>query len=176
MIVLPPHPKIKSAATGCNTHFLIANRHLFSSDRQIALVSSAGIPLRQRSPHIDIVHLKGKGHWKSTQCISLTLVTEFRLLNVHAEIECPCRNPLPPVEYEHTGSYSNEICRSAKISSKFECSCRNELPHAAFSWEGVDSQWEKVYFITTPPASRYFSYTNWSRWCVTRSCAPVNCR
>ena len=39
------------------TPFLIANRHLFSSDRQIALVSSAGIPLRQRSPHIDIVYL-----------------------------------------------------------------------------------------------------------------------
>ena len=36
------------------TPFLIANRHLFASDRQIALVSSAGIPLRQRSPHIDI--------------------------------------------------------------------------------------------------------------------------
>ena len=44
------------------THFLIANRHLFSSDRQIALVSSAGIPRRQRSPHIDIVHLyKARG-------------------------------------------------------------------------------------------------------------------
>ena len=44
------------------TPFLIANRHLFSSDRQIALVSSAGIPLRQRSPHIDIVHLyKARG-------------------------------------------------------------------------------------------------------------------
>ena len=41
----------------CTTPFLIANRHLFTSDRQIALVSSAGIPLRQRSPHIDIVHL-----------------------------------------------------------------------------------------------------------------------
>ena len=36
------------------TPFLIANRHPFTSDRQIALVSSAGIPLRQRSPHIDI--------------------------------------------------------------------------------------------------------------------------
>ena len=44
------------------TPFLIANRHLFTSDRQIALVSSAGIPLRQRSPHIDIVHLyKARG-------------------------------------------------------------------------------------------------------------------
>ena len=44
------------------TPFLIANRHLFSSDRQIALVSSVGIPLRQRSPHIDIVHLyKARG-------------------------------------------------------------------------------------------------------------------
>ena len=44
------------------THFLIANQHLFTSDRQIALVSSAGIPLRQRSPHIDIVHLyKARG-------------------------------------------------------------------------------------------------------------------
>ena len=27
----------------------------------------------------------------------MTLVTEFRLLNVHVEIECPCRNPLAPV-------------------------------------------------------------------------------
>ena len=46
----------------CITPFLIANRHLFTSDRQIALVSSAGIPLRQRSPHIDIVHLyKARG-------------------------------------------------------------------------------------------------------------------
>ena len=46
----------------CSTPFLIANRHLFTSDRQIALVSSAGIPLRQRSPHIDIVHLyKARG-------------------------------------------------------------------------------------------------------------------
>ena len=48
----------------CDAHtpFLIANRHLFTSDRQIALVSSAGIPLRQRSPHIDIVHLyKARG-------------------------------------------------------------------------------------------------------------------
>ena len=44
------------------TPFLIANRHLFTSDRQIALVSSAGIPFRQRSPHIDIVHLyKARG-------------------------------------------------------------------------------------------------------------------
>ena len=44
------------------TPFLIANRHLFTSDRQIALVSSAGISLRQRSPHIDIVHLyKARG-------------------------------------------------------------------------------------------------------------------
>ena len=44
------------------TPFLIANRHLFTSDRQIALVSSAGIPLRQRLPHIDIVHLyKARG-------------------------------------------------------------------------------------------------------------------
>ena len=44
------------------TPFLIANRHLFTSDRQIALVSSAGIPLRQRSPHFDIVHLyKARG-------------------------------------------------------------------------------------------------------------------
>ena len=44
------------------TPFLIANRHLLSSDRQIALVSSAGIPFRQRSPHIDIVHLyKARG-------------------------------------------------------------------------------------------------------------------
>ena len=47
---------------GVTTPFLIANRHLFTSDRQIALVSSAGIPLRQRSPHIDIVHLcKARG-------------------------------------------------------------------------------------------------------------------
>ena len=45
-----------------STPFLIANRHLFSSDRQIALASSAGIPFRQRSPHIDIVHLyKARG-------------------------------------------------------------------------------------------------------------------
>ena len=72
------------------------------------------------------------------------------VLNVHAEIECPCRNPLLPVEYEHTGSYSNEICRSAKRLSKFECSCRNELPHAAFSWEGTVSQWEKVYWMSMP--------------------------
>ena len=44
----------------CITPF--ANRHLFSSDRQIALVSLAGIPLRQRSPHIDIVDLyKARG-------------------------------------------------------------------------------------------------------------------
>ena len=45
-----------------NTPFLIANRHLLSSYQQIALVSSAGIPLRQRSPHIDIAHLyKARG-------------------------------------------------------------------------------------------------------------------
>ena len=58
------------------TPFLIANRHLFTSDRQIELVSSAGIPLRQKSPHIDIcsaplrqgaleidtVHLVDTGH------------------------------------------------------------------------------------------------------------------
>ena len=51
-----------STNVSTNTPFLIANRHLFSSDRQIALVSSAGIPLRQRSPHIDIVHLyKARG-------------------------------------------------------------------------------------------------------------------
>ena len=54
--------RIGSVQWRCHTPFLIANRHLFSSDRQIALVSSAGIPLRQRSPHIDIVHLyKARG-------------------------------------------------------------------------------------------------------------------
>ena len=93
----------------------------------------------------------------------MTLVTEFRLLNVHAEIECPCRNPLATVEYEHTGSYSNEICRSAKRLLKFECSFRNELPHAAFSWEGADSQWEKVYVDMRRPLSEW--YPSWRHQC-----------
>ena len=44
------------------------------------------------------------------------------------KLNAPCRNPLAPVEYEHTGSYSNQICRNAKRLSKFEYSCRNELP------------------------------------------------
>ena len=53
----------RGGGTACSHKpFLIANRHLFTSDRQIALVSSAEIPLRQRSPHIDIVHLyKARG-------------------------------------------------------------------------------------------------------------------
>ena len=45
-------------------------------------------------------------------------------------------------------------CRSSKRLSKLECSCRNELPHAAFSWEGADSQWEKVYY-TLPKCSSH---------------------
>ena len=53
---------VQNTPSSLTTPFLIANRHLFTSDRQIALVSSAGIPLRQRSPHIDIVHLyKARG-------------------------------------------------------------------------------------------------------------------
>ena len=52
-----------AAALYCRyTPFLIANRHPFTSDRQITLVSSAGIPLRQGLLHIDIVHLyKARG-------------------------------------------------------------------------------------------------------------------
>ena len=76
-----------------HTPFLIANRHLFSSDRQIALVSSAGIPLRQRSPHIDIVHLyKARGvenrhsapHWHWSQ--NLGYWRSMLKLNAPAEI------------------------------------------------------------------------------------------
>ena len=124
------------------SHCESASVHLRSADC-IGVVSWDTTPAKVAS-YRHSAPLLGKGHWKSTQCTLLTLVTEFRLLNVHAEIECPCRNPLTPVEYEHTGSYSNEICRSAKRLSKFECRSRNELPHAAFSWEGADSQWEKV--------------------------------
>ena len=63
MRAFSPHPKTEMQRIQSHTTpFLIANRHLFTSDRQIALVSSAGIPLRQRSPHIDIVHLyKARG-------------------------------------------------------------------------------------------------------------------
>ena len=71
---------------------------------RLALVSSAGIPLRQRSPHIDIVHLyKARGIENRHSALCWHWSQNFRLLNVHAEIECSCRNPLAPVEYEHTG-------------------------------------------------------------------------
>ena len=49
-----PHQRRSARSGTTDTPFLIANRHLFTSDRQIALVSSAVMPLRQRSPHIDI--------------------------------------------------------------------------------------------------------------------------
>ena len=70
---------------------------------------------------------------------------------------------MAPVGYEHTGSYSNEICLSAKRLSKFECSCRNELPHAAFSWEGADSLCEKVYVDMRRPLSEW--YPSWRHQC-----------
>ena len=67
------------------------------------------------------------------------------------KLYAPARNPLAPVEYEHTGSYSNEIWRSAKeIVEVLNAAAGNELPHAAFSWEGADSQWEKGVLVWWP--------------------------
>ena len=87
-----------------------------------------------------------------TRCTSLTLVTEFRLLNIHAEIECPCRNPLASVEYEQTGSYSNEICRSSKRLSKLECSADEMNCPMPRSVEKVPVRNEKRCTATPTPA------------------------
>ena len=79
-------------------------------------------------------HSAPRWHWSQNLGYWISMLK----LNVPAEIHWRRSNN------EQTGSYSNEICRSSKRLSKLECSWRNELSHAAFSWEGAGSQWEKV--------------------------------
>ena len=116
-----------------NTPFLIANRHLFSSDRQIALVSSAGIPLRQRSPHIDIVHIyKARGienrhsaprwHWSQNLGYWISMLK----LNAPAEIHWrrSNMNKRDPILMKSVEVLKD--CRSLKAADEMNC----PMPHS----------------------------------------------
>ena len=110
------------------TPFLIANRHLFTSDRQIALVSSAWIPLRQRSPHIDIVHLyKARGienrhsapYWHWSQNLGYWM--SMPKLNAPAEIHCRRSNMNARVPILMKSVEVLKDCRSLNAAAEMNC-------------------------------------------------------
>ena len=155
-----------------NTPFCTPNRHLFISLWHIAIdfvtlihlfslridISSAqvgilhwcrqlGYQLRQRSPHIDITmctfkargienrHSASRWHWSQ----NLGYWMSMPKLNAPAEIHwrrsnMNKRDPILMISVEVP-----KDCRSLNADDEMNC------PHAAFSWEGAGSQWEKVY-------------------------------